>query len=113
MGVLYINDKVNRQATDQIARHFCWILFPVYVILGFKVWAGIRMIKNHFKKPVFMTYYVCSWSFYGSFMTQVTLILIAQWEIMHTWAQAVVTTWLCAMIPCWMLMNIQQKVISD
>ena len=58
-----------------------------------------------------MKYYVTSWSFYGSFLMQMTLIILCSKDILRTWVNIVCIIGVIMFIPAWILMNIHMKLI--
>ena len=66
---LYKTDSDLTDAQEHtIEMRFGCIFFPIFCILIAKVITGLRMVLHRFHRPVFMTYYVTSWGFYGSFL---------------------------------------------
>lgn len=102
---MYIKDKLSRGQLDTITHNFALIIVPIYLIHIAKVVTGINMVRQRFARPQFMKYYVVSWSFYWSFLTQMSLILLASWPILKTWVSVL---WICVLtgfIPAWVIMN--------
>ena len=89
------------------------IFVPLYVILALKVYYGVRMIKRRFARPAFMTYYVTSWSFYGSFLIQMTMIWGISVSILKVWVSVIAIFCIAIFIPAWVLMNIHMRLIRD
>ena len=89
------------------------IFLPLQVILSMKVYTGLKMVKKRFARPAFMTYYVTSWSFYGSFLMQMTMIWACSWSILKTWVSVVAIICTAMFVPAWILMNIQMQMIRD
>ena len=94
-----------------IEKRFGFILFPIFIILCAKVYNGLRMVYNRFSRPTFMTYYVTSWSFYGSFLMQMTLIWLCSYNLLRFWVNVVAVTGIVNLIPAWVFMNIHMKLI--
>ena len=60
-----------------------------------------------------MTYYVTSWSFYGSFLMQMALIWACSFAILKTWVNVIFGLGIAMFVPAWILMNIHMKLIRD
>ena len=100
----------NKQK-NTIEKRFGLIFFPIFLILLAKVITGFKMVRQRFHRPAFMKYYVTSWSFYGSFLMQMTLIILCSSSILRTWVNIVCIIGVIMFIPAWILMNIHMKLI--
>ena len=109
---VYKKGAITEQQLRIIDKNFSWILAPIFIVLFAKVYFGLRAIYKRFKKPAFMTYYVVSWTFYGSGITQFTIILAVSWHILKEWVTIVAILILLAFIPAWLFMNIHMKLIN-
>ena len=110
---MYKEGKVDPETIDRIANHFGCVAGPIYVVLFAKLYTGIRMVKLRFKKGAFMTYYVTSWTFYGSLITQTSIIVLVQWDILKAWVCALAVICLMFFVPAWVIMNIHRKLIEE
>lgn len=94
-------------------KHSAVIFLPIYLLLIAKAVAGARMVFNRFKKSFFTRYYVVSWSFYWSSLTQLSLILFTSWQILKLWVACCGVALLCALIPAWVIMNIHDQIVTQ
>ena len=109
---VYRDGALTPDQVDIVAKNFAWILSFIYFVLIAKVYFGIRAIAKRFTKAVFMSYYVMSWTFYGSGITQFTIMLAVSWSLLKTWVCVLGIVVLLSFIPAWLFMNIHMKLIT-
>ena len=96
-----------------IVKRFSIIVWPIYAILLMKVYQGIKMFFKRFSGGTFQRYYVASWSFYWSALTQMIIIMIVSLNLI---TDLVFWLWLLSMsllIMAWIVMNMHNKLIKE
>ena len=68
---VFYTDEVkylSQESKDRASRNFLLVLLTSYFMLWAKVVSAIGFIFKKYSKKAFNVYYLCSWSFYGSFI---------------------------------------------
>ena len=75
------------------------------MILWAKAINACRYVFRKYSRAAFGIYYVCSWTFYVSFLAQFFLMVAANWSLLKVWAQVFFILVAVLIVPAWVFMR--------
>ena len=97
--------SLPQKSKDTVARNFLLVVFFPYVMLFAKAINACRYVFRKYSRTSFSTYYLCSWTFYVSFLVQFFLMVAANWSLLKVWAQVFFILCAVLILPAWVFMR--------
>ena len=105
-------NEYNDHEIREVEKRLLYIIFPLMLLLFFKMWYGLRWMRLKFARNALSTFYIVSFSFYFAFFFQMVMILMTGWKTFSVNVKVWLFLGLNSAVVNWVFLHMQIKFID-